>query len=99
MSRGPGRCQRSIIAALDGTAAVQLHELLPEDATRSQRIALYRAARVLEDKGVIGVLPVWDVVRQQQVYVLHRPGYPITALTAGLEWMAYGYWIRPRPDR
>jgi hypothetical protein len=96
MSRGPGTWQRVLLAALERQPAVHLHELLHEGATRSQRVALQRAVRVLAQKGRIGVFDVWDVAKQKRVYVLHRPGYDQHehGRRHGLEWG--GYWIRPR---
>jgi hypothetical protein len=38
MSKGPGRCQRTIIAALTGAPVVELHRLLDRNNTRSQWI-------------------------------------------------------------
>jgi hypothetical protein len=56
-----------LLAALEQQPAVYLDEILGVDATRSQRIALQRAAKVLEGKGVIGILPFWDAVRKKTV--------------------------------
>jgi hypothetical protein len=96
MSRGLGRCQRGIIAALDAMPAVHLHELLGEQYTRAQYVALYRAAVTLEAKGVIGILPFWDAGPQRHVYVLHRPGCA-TEASVGLTWHdGNNGWIRER---
>jgi hypothetical protein len=96
MSKGPGRCQRGILAALEAAPAVELRGLLGEEATRSQRVALHRAANVLQAKGVIGMFSFWDVGPQQTVYVLHRMGYDVGAhaRTHGLTPSPHGYWIR-----
>jgi hypothetical protein len=75
MSKGPGVCQRCIIGALTGTPAVELQALLGKEATRPQRLALQRAARVLADKGCIRIFVFWDVATQKHVYVLHRIDY------------------------
>ncbi len=58
-----------------GTPAVELQALLGKEATRPQRLALQRAARVLADKGCIRIFVFWDVATQKHVYVLHRIDY------------------------
>jgi hypothetical protein len=97
MSRGPGRQQRGIIAALDVAPAVHLHDLLGDRYTRSQYVALYRAARTLEGKGLIGMFEFWDVGPQRRTYVLHRPNHPIEVMTVGLTCTGDNNgWIRER---
>jgi len=47
MSRGHGKWERAILAALEQAAAFYLTDLLPTPHTRSQVVALNRAARNL----------------------------------------------------
>ncbi len=55
MSRGPGRCQRQVLAATaEGWA--YLVDLLPEGCPRAQYVALHRAATTLADAGKIEYL-------------------------------------------
>jgi hypothetical protein len=99
MSRGAGRCQRGILAALEAAPAVTLRGLLGNAFTKAQYIAAYRAMRTLESKGTINVGEYWDVPAQTHEYVLLRPPYSMSdpVAHAGLEW--YGsYWIKPRPN-
>jgi hypothetical protein len=95
MSKGPGNRQRSIVAALKAAPTIVLLDLLGPHHTRSERVALLRAANTLRDKGVVGMLTYWDVATQTHVYVLHRPGFEAEAQT-GLEWMYGLYWLRDK---
>jgi hypothetical protein len=105
MSKGPGRCQRNIITALKRKPAVELRTLLGKGATRSQVVALKRAAKVLEAKGVIGVLYFSDWPWQLSCYLLHRPSYNVeaNAKVHGLKkvthptWGDHYRWERDRP--
>jgi len=47
VSRGPGKWQRLILDALQENEFVVIRDLLPKHAKRSERCALYRAARKL----------------------------------------------------
>jgi hypothetical protein len=53
MSKGPGKWERAILLALEQCPAFYLMALLPLDATRTEVVALNRAARNLADKGLI----------------------------------------------
>ena len=55
MSKGPGKWERAILQALEQAAAFYLTDLLPVPHTRSQTVALNRAARKLEDTGKIEI--------------------------------------------
>jgi len=105
MSKGPGISQRRIIAALEQWPAVDLHELSSEDATRSERNSLWRAATVLAEKGRIGMFDVWDAGKGKRIYVLHRPGYDQHehARKYGLERQSgggdHGHWLRSAARR
>ena len=66
MSRGPGRWQRKILNALEGESAVFLHDLLPKEYTRAQRVAVHRAARVLDKAGkVVAYIPCFQFGRSR----------------------------------
>jgi arginine/lysine/ornithine decarboxylase len=95
MSRGNGSRQRGIIAALEAAPAIHLHEL-GERHTHSERVALQRAANMLQAKAVIGIFRYWDVETQKTRYLLHRPRYDIEAHARahGFTWM-YGEWLKP----
>lgn len=47
MSRGPGKWQRTIIAALESAQWIYVEDLLPPHPTRAEYVALLRAARGL----------------------------------------------------
>jgi hypothetical protein len=51
MSRGPGTWQRGILAAVVHYGMVYVRDLLPDDARKSERSALERAAWRLVDAG------------------------------------------------
>jgi len=53
MSRGPGKWERAILDALGQVPAFYLTDLLPTPHTRSQTVALNRAARNLADAGKV----------------------------------------------
>jgi hypothetical protein len=53
MSKGPGKWERAILRALEQVPAFYLTDLLPDPHTRSQIVALNRAARNLCDAGKI----------------------------------------------
>jgi hypothetical protein len=53
VSRGPGRWEREILAALDHVAAFYLTDLLPNPHTRSDVVALNRAANNLYAKNKV----------------------------------------------
>ena len=55
MSRGPGRWQREILAALDQVEAFYLVDLLPDGYTRAQYNGAHRAAVRLDDTGRIAL--------------------------------------------
>ena len=79
MSKGHGKWERAILRALEQVPAFYLTDLLPEPHTRSQIVALNRAARNLCDTGkielhgwlcrVTGELP-------HGFLTVYRPGYP-----------------------
>src|SRR5687767_8722894 len=55
MSRGPGCWQRGILAAVEHFGMVYLRDLLPDDARKSDRNAIERAAWRLVEAGHIEV--------------------------------------------
>lgn len=55
MSRGPGKWQRLVLAALDQQPAWYAADLLPADHTRAEYVALLRAVGALEACGHIVV--------------------------------------------
>jgi hypothetical protein len=79
MSRGPGTWQRGILAALEQHPAVYLMDLLPRPRTRSQVVALNRAARLLQQAGKIRMVR-WSVTvpGDGRCFVaVARPGYEV----------------------
>jgi hypothetical protein len=97
MSRGPGLRQRAILAALERTPAVTLGDLLGDGCTRSESVAMYRAAIVLQAKGRIGMFYFWDAAAGKRGYVLHRPGTDVKAHARALGLVLYyDYWLRER---
>jgi len=81
MSKGPGKWERAILQALEEVPAFYLTDLLPDPHTRSQTVALNRAARNLCDAGEIELLR-WltrlhcgDELPHGHLTV-HRVGYP-----------------------
>ena len=55
MSRGPGKWQRRILAALEKRPAVHMRDLLPPTSSRSHHQALNRAALRLSANGKISI--------------------------------------------
>ena len=77
MSRGYGKWERAILAALEYTAAFYLTDLLPPKHTRAQIVALNRAARNLKDKGRIASCTWLTQGKAAAGFVtIYRPGYP-----------------------
>jgi hypothetical protein len=74
VSKGLGKLQRGILAALEAHPAVWLRDLLPKDCARSQYQALYRAAHSLSDTGKIGI---WHGGFSHSPLVLARIGYAV----------------------
>ena|SRR5215471_5709559 len=79
MSRGPGMWQRGILAALEKHPAVYLMDLLPQPRTRSQVLALNRAARQLASSHKIEIHRWVCRAGQSGFVVVARPGYRICA--------------------
>jgi hypothetical protein len=83
MSRGPGRWQRAILDELHRREVFYLREVLPAPSTRSEQLAVIRAAHRLASRGLIVV----DVERQHWkraawgAVVVARPGVVIDRLT------------------
>jgi hypothetical protein len=59
MSRGPGRLQREILAALEKHPAFFARDLLGIAPTRAQQAALHRAIITLHDNGKIAIARWW----------------------------------------
>jgi hypothetical protein len=59
MSRGPGRWQREILAALDQHQAFYPRDLLGITSTRAEQAALQRAVCSLHDAGRIAIARWW----------------------------------------
>ena len=57
MSKGHGKWERAILAALKEAPAYYLSDLLPVPHTRSQSVALNRAANNLADAGKVNIAP------------------------------------------
>jgi hypothetical protein len=83
MSRGPGRWQRAILDELQRREVFYLREVLPATPTRSDRLAVVRAAHRLARQGRLVV----DVERQhwqraaRGAVVVARPGVVIDRVT------------------
>jgi hypothetical protein len=61
MSRGLGLWQRQLLAALEERSTLSLMDVLPRPYSRSQYVALHRAAYSLAEKGKV------DIVRSSRV--------------------------------
>jgi hypothetical protein len=59
MSRGPGKWQRTILAALERHPAFFARDLLPLEPTRAQQAALQRAIVTLHDAQKIAIARWW----------------------------------------
>jgi hypothetical protein len=79
MSRGPGMWQRGILAALEKYPAVYLMDLLPQPRTRSQVVALNRAARQLANSHRIEIHRWMCRAAESGFIVVARPGYRVRA--------------------
>jgi hypothetical protein len=77
VSRGPGMWQRGILAALEKHPAVYLMDLLPKPRTRSQVVALHRAAHQLAQAGKIQTVRWLGRVGYSGFITVARPGYRI----------------------
>jgi hypothetical protein len=77
MSKGLGIWQRVILTALDRHPAVYLMALLPSAHTRSQVVALNRAARQLESAGKIDVHRWRFMTGRLGFNVAMRPGHQV----------------------
>src|SRR5262249_10837510 len=81
VSKGHGKWERAILRALEQVPAFYLTDLLPEPHTRSQIVALNRAARNLCDAGKIELL-TWLTRLHREGELPHghltvyRVGYP-----------------------
>jgi hypothetical protein len=75
MSRGPGIWQRRILDTLEKYPAFYLMDLLPKDHTRSQVVALNRAARQLASNYKIETLSWWTRFGKGGFITVLRPGY------------------------
>jgi len=81
MSKGHGKWERAILRALEQVPAFYLTDLLPEPHTRTQIVALNRAARNLCDAGKIQLLRWLCRVHHQGerphgFVTVYRVGYP-----------------------
>jgi hypothetical protein len=77
MSRGFGKWERAILQTLDQVAASYLTDLLPSRHTRSQVVALNRAARNLEDASKIEIVRWMTRAGTQHGFLtVYRVGYP-----------------------
>ena len=81
MSKGHGKWERAILEALTKVPAFYLTDLLPTPHTRSQTVALNRAARNLAAAGKIEVrhwlcsfTKAGDIAHG--FLTVYRPGYP-----------------------
>src|SRR6267143_4318617 len=74
MSRGLGRWQIGLLAALEEHPAVFLADLLPRDYPRSQYVALHRAAQTLWHKGMVDIWHTGLAGGTNSMWVT-RPGY------------------------
>ena len=77
MSRGAGRWQRGILSALEKHPAVYLMDLLPQPRTRSQVVALNRAARQLASAYKVEIHRWMGRVGFSGFITVARPGYPV----------------------
>jgi len=77
MSKGHGKWERAILQALEEVPAFYLTDLLPDPHTRSQTVALNRAARNLCDAGKIELLRwLCRAAGEHGFLTVYRPGYP-----------------------
>ena len=74
MSRGLGRWQLGLLAALEKHPAVYLVDLLPRNYPRSQYVALHRAAQTLEAMGRVDIWHNGMAGGTNSMWVA-RPGY------------------------
>jgi hypothetical protein len=74
MSRGLGRWQIGLLAALEEHPAVYLADLLPPNYPRAQYVALHRAAQTLADKGMVDIWHYGLAGGTNSMWVT-RPGY------------------------
>ncbi len=86
MSRGPGRWQRAILAALKTRDHVFSWEILPRAAGRSQRFVFRRAAQRLAEQGLVTIetrgldICVTPVENSRQVSHLDTAEVSVTSL-------------------
>jgi hypothetical protein len=71
MSKGPGIWERMLLAVLEKYSSAILTDLLPRPYSRSQYVALHRAAYNLERKGMV------DIYHPQlgSHFWIAKPGY------------------------
>jgi hypothetical protein len=74
MSRGLGRWQLGLLAALEKHPAVFLAALLPRNYPRAQYVALHRAAHTLASKGKVDIWHTGMAGGTNSMWVT-RPGY------------------------
>jgi hypothetical protein len=74
MSRGLGRWQISLLAALEEHPAVYLADLLPPNYPRAQYVALHRAAQTLWSMGRVDIWHTGQAGGTNSMWVT-RPGH------------------------
>jgi hypothetical protein len=74
MSKGPGRQQKRILAALDKCPAFYVAELC-ESGTRAEHVSLLRAAQHLYDAEQVDIMRYIAGGTQQAYVVVMRRGY------------------------
>ena len=103
MSRGPGRWQRAILAALGGAPLVTLTEVGRVEAggelTRSDLAGLHRAVGLLAQRGILVAAMCWvedDAGRLARRTMLARPEHAAhlraRAVDATEEELEVGFW-------
>jgi hypothetical protein len=97
MSRGPGVWQRAILDALTQWECCYLRAVLPEGHTRTQRLAVVRAAHHLAAQGRLQ-MHTWYThpypYRRTDTghVVIHRPDVRPTVAAAESAWMTAHGW-------
>jgi hypothetical protein len=77
MSRGHGKWERAILETLERVPAFYLTDLLPDPHTRSQTVALNRAARKLLNAGKLAVKSWWAQDHDSRGYLtIFRVNWP-----------------------
>jgi hypothetical protein len=113
MSRGPGRWQRAILDELQRREVFYVREVLPATHTRSDQLALIRAAHRLVSRGLITISAgrrgwstrarwAGDRLESLGAVIVARPGVVIDRVDLKLEYVeaateAWSQWRNDHP--